>query len=96
MASKSDLDRVSQRFEVQPDQYCKKLSLPSPISVSAKEGILANLFQTVVSVAMDPALALPTPFTDKYRRQIVTGAIITAVALTALTTTFFILRSSRR
>lgn len=96
VASKSDLDRVSQRCEVQPDQYCRQLGLPSPLFVSAKEGMMADLFQKLIVAAMNPALALPVPFVNKYRRQIITGAALAGISLTLLVAASLVLRHSRQ
>ncbi|GAA6013466.1 hypothetical protein JCM10207_008859 [Rhodosporidiobolus poonsookiae] len=59
VATKSDLDLAQQRHEVQPDTYCRKLSLRVPLAVSVKRGELADLFHTVVRIAIHPMSALP-------------------------------------
>ena len=96
VASKSDLDRVSQRYEAQPDVYCRQLALPAPIFVSAKDGMLADLFQTIIAAAMDPSVALPIPFANKYRRQIITTAAVTGVSLAVLTAAILMYRLTRK
>lgn len=45
---------ILQRHEVQPDVYCRRLGLQVPVAVSVKEGELADLFQTIVSIAIKP------------------------------------------
>ncbi|KAI5481376.1 hypothetical protein MNV49_004998 [Pseudohyphozyma bogoriensis] len=59
VATKSDLDLAQQRHEVQPDTYCRKLSLPVPIAVSIKDGQTADLFHTIVRVAIHPLPSIP-------------------------------------
>ncbi|BGP03689.1 Mitochondrial Rho GTPase 1 [Rhodotorula toruloides] len=59
VATKSDLDLAQQRHEVQPDTYCRKLSLRVPLAVSVKRGELANLYHTIVRIAIHPLSALP-------------------------------------
>ncbi|KAJ3338174.1 ERMES complex Ca(2+)-binding regulatory GTPase gem1 [Gonapodya sp. JEL0774] len=59
VSTKSDLDTVQQRYEVQPDVYCRNLGLAVPVAVSVKEGFMAELYNLVVGVAMDPAVAIP-------------------------------------
>ncbi|BGP27838.1 ERMES complex Ca(2+)-binding regulatory GTPase gem1 [Rhodotorula toruloides] len=59
VATKSDLDLAQQRHEVQPDTYCRKLSLRVPLAVSVKRGELADLYHTIVRIAIHPLSALP-------------------------------------
>ncbi|GAA5970266.1 hypothetical protein JCM8115_003137 [Rhodotorula mucilaginosa] len=59
VATKSDLDLAQQRHEVQPDTYCRKLSIRVPLAVSVKRGELADLYHTVVRIAIRPLSALP-------------------------------------
>lgn len=54
VATKSDLDLAQQRHEVQPDHYCRRLSLRVPVAVSVKTGELAGVWDTVVGIAMHP------------------------------------------
>lgn len=43
-----------QRHEVQPDVYCRRLSLQVPIAVSVKTGQTADVFHAMCRVAMNP------------------------------------------
>ena len=43
-----------QRHEVQPDVYCRRLSLQVPIAVSVKTGQTADVFHAICRVAMNP------------------------------------------
>lgn len=45
---------AKQRHEVQPDTYCRKLSIRVPLAVSVKRGELADLYHTVVRIAIRP------------------------------------------
>ncbi|KAI8904806.1 EF hand associated-domain-containing protein [Gorgonomyces haynaldii] len=54
IATKSDMDLVSQRFSVQPDVYCREMRLSVPISVSIKDRMTADIFHMLVRVAMNP------------------------------------------
>lgn len=57
VATKSDLDLAQQRHEVQPEEYCNRLSLPPPVAVSRDR--VTDLFTTVVAVALSPAGSIP-------------------------------------
>jgi Ras family protein T1 len=58
VATKSDLDLVPQRCELQPDVYCRKLGLSVPISVSLSKNLTANIYRNLVGLAMDPKVAM--------------------------------------
>ncbi|KAL9711007.1 ERMES complex Ca(2+)-binding regulatory GTPase gem1 [Leucoagaricus gongylophorus] len=55
VATKSDLDLALQRHEVQPDVYCRRLGLQVPVSVSVKDGQMADVFHTICRIAMNPS-----------------------------------------
>lgn len=59
VATKSDLDLALQRHEVQPDVYCRRLKLQVPVSVSVKDGQMADVFHTICRIAMNPHSAIP-------------------------------------
>ncbi|TFK27715.1 mitochondrial Rho 1 [Coprinopsis marcescibilis] len=59
VATKSDLDLALQRHEVQPDVYCRRLGLQVPVAVSVKTGQTADVFHSIVSVALNPYSAIP-------------------------------------
>lgn len=65
VATKSDLDLARQRHEVQPDMYCRKLGLniphlgAGPLNVSAQLGEMAELYNIILSIAMDARGAVP-------------------------------------
>ena len=94
VASKSDLDKVSQRFNMQPDQYCTFEGLPFPISISAKNNVLADLTQTLISSAINPTTALPpNTLASTYRKQAVMGGVVAATVTIAAITVFYWLRN---
>ncbi|THH20112.1 hypothetical protein EW146_g1214 [Bondarzewia mesenterica] len=59
VATKSDLDLAQQRHEVQPDVYCRRLSLQVPVAVSVKTGQIADVFHAICSIAMYPNSSIP-------------------------------------
>jgi len=59
VATKSDLDLAQQRHEVQPDVYCRRLSLQVPVAVSVKTSQMANVFNALCDISMHPATAIP-------------------------------------
>ncbi|RUS16020.1 mitochondrial Rho GTPase [Endogone sp. FLAS-F59071] len=59
VATKSDSDLVQQRYEVQPDVYCRTLGLAVPLSLSVKEHQTADLYHILTGVAMNPTIATP-------------------------------------
>ncbi|CAG8461994.1 8997_t:CDS:10 [Acaulospora morrowiae] len=59
VATKSDLDLVQQRHEVQPDVYCRNLGLAVPLSVSVKNQQTADLWNLLTGVSINPAMATP-------------------------------------
>ncbi|KAI0056103.1 mitochondrial Rho 1 [Artomyces pyxidatus] len=59
VATKSDLDLAQQRHEVQPDVYCRRLSLQVPVAVSVKTGQIADVFNAICSIAIHPNSSLP-------------------------------------
>ncbi len=94
IATKSDLDCVSQRHAVQPDEYCKSLRLPAPIAISSKDAILADVFQAILAAAVDPSTAVPPSFTNKYLGRIL--AATAAVGVASLTVAALALIYMRR
>ncbi|RUP48325.1 hypothetical protein BC936DRAFT_144713 [Jimgerdemannia flammicorona] len=50
---------VLQRYEVQPDVYCRNLGLAVPLSLSVKERQTADLYHILTGVAMNPTIATP-------------------------------------
>ncbi|GMK59302.1 hypothetical protein CspeluHIS016_0703170 [Cutaneotrichosporon spelunceum] len=59
VATKSDMDLAQQRHEVQPDVYCRRLGLPTPLAVSALSGSLPNLWVAITRVALNPWSSTP-------------------------------------
>ncbi|KAL1933375.1 hypothetical protein VTP01DRAFT_7465 [Rhizomucor pusillus] len=65
VATKCELDLVTQRYEVQPDVYCRNLGLAVPLSVSVKQKQMADLYHILTGVAMNPLIATPGSLKDK-------------------------------
>ncbi|KAI8370546.1 EF hand associated-domain-containing protein [Radiomyces spectabilis] len=65
IATKCELDLVTQRYEVQPDVYCRNIRLAVPLSVSVKEHQLADVYHILTGLAMNPAIATPGSLKDK-------------------------------
>ncbi|KAI8059637.1 EF hand associated-domain-containing protein [Gongronella butleri] len=90
VATKCELDLVTQRYEVQPDVYCRQLKLAVPLSVSVKEQQMADLYHILTGVAMNPAIATPGSLKQKNEelwlpRQYITLSLVAgAVILTTL------------
>ena len=57
ISTKSDLDLAPQRCILQPDNYCRKLGLAVPFSVSVKNGKTTNLFETLARISIDPDIS---------------------------------------
>jgi len=49
-----NVNHSNQRHEVQPDVYCRRLSLQVPVAVSVKTGQTADVFHAICNVAMHP------------------------------------------
>ncbi|ORZ18824.1 EF hand associated-domain-containing protein [Absidia repens] len=65
VATKCELDLVTQRYEVQPDVYCRQMKLAVPLSVSVKEHQMADLYHILTGVAMNPSIATPGSLKQK-------------------------------
>ncbi|KAI9271918.1 EF hand associated-domain-containing protein [Phascolomyces articulosus] len=90
VATKCELDLVTQRYEVQPDVYCRNLGLAVPLSVSVKHHQMADLYHILTGVAMNPTIATPGSLKDKTeeawvsRHYITISLVAGAVVLTSL------------
>lgn len=51
---KISLNSLTQRHEVQPDVYCRRLGLQVPVAVSVKTGQTADVFHSICSIALNP------------------------------------------
>ena len=54
MAAKSDRASVPQRYPVQPDEYCRRLKLSAPLSVSLKAAVTADVYSQIARVCTEP------------------------------------------
>ncbi|KAJ3021068.1 UNVERIFIED_CONTAM: ERMES complex Ca(2+)-binding regulatory GTPase gem1 [Siphonaria sp. JEL0065] len=88
VATKSDQDLVPQKYEVQPDAYCRQEGLTVPVSVSVKDSMMADVFHRIVEVAMEPPMSLFRPgggfaLSSRVKRYATVSAISAAVAVVA-------------
>ncbi|KAI8328373.1 EF hand associated-domain-containing protein [Chlamydoabsidia padenii] len=86
VATKCELDLVTQRYEVQPDVYCRQMKLAVPLSVSVKEHQMADLYHILTGVAMNPSIATPGSLKQKTddlwgSRQYITLSLVTGVVI---------------
>ena len=59
VALKADMDRSTQRGDVQPEEYTTSLGLGKPLHVSVTWGSISELFVAIAEAALWPANALP-------------------------------------
>ncbi|KAF7727122.1 ERMES complex Ca(2+)-binding regulatory GTPase gem1 [Apophysomyces ossiformis] len=90
VATKCELDLVTQRYEVQPDVYCRQLGLAVPLSVSVKEHQMADVYHILTGVAMNPTIATPGSTKDNKeemwlsRHYVALSVVAGVVILTSL------------
>ncbi|KAL0084779.1 EF hand associated-domain-containing protein [Phycomyces blakesleeanus] len=86
VATQSEVDLITQRYEVQPDVYCRNIGLAVPRSVSVKNNQMAELYHILTSVAMNPSIAIPGSQKDKTKdmwppKSYVVASVITGVVI---------------
>lgn len=59
VALKADLDKTTQRSEMQPDQYTVTLMMNAPLHVSVTWNSISELFVTLAEAAANPSTAFP-------------------------------------
>jgi mitochondrial Rho GTPase 1 len=59
VALKADLDKTTQRAELQPDQYSAQLMMNAPTHVSVTWNSISELFVTLAEAATNPSTAFP-------------------------------------
>lgn len=59
VALKADLDKTTQRCEVQPDTYTRELKMASPMHVSVTWGSISELFVGIAETALEPSRGFP-------------------------------------
>ena len=59
VALKADLDKTTQRSEMQPDQYTTALMMNTPLHVSVTWSSISELFVTLAEAATNPSTAFP-------------------------------------
>ncbi|KAG0130908.1 EF hand associated-domain-containing protein [Tuber indicum] len=84
-ALKADLDKTTQRAEIQPDVYTREIGMSAPLHVSASWTSISELFVTVSEAALFPNNAYPRTepeSADRTNFYIVAG--VTACTVMAL------------
>ncbi|KAM5452817.1 ERMES complex Ca(2+)-binding regulatory GTPase gem1 [Microsporum audouinii] len=80
IALKADLDRTTQRAELQPDEYTSKLNMPGPpLHVSVTWSSIQELFVHIAEAAMEPSTAFPRVEEDVEGKWMAWGIAIGAV-----------------
>ncbi|KAH8154141.1 uncharacterized protein LAJ45_01909 [Morchella importuna] len=85
-ALKADLDKTTQRAEIQPDIYTREIGMPAPLHVSAAWTSISELFVTIAEAALSPNTASPRTEpepVDKTNMYIAAG-VTTCTILTLL------------
>ena len=88
VALKADLDRTTQRYEIQPDNYtADHLRMPHgpPIHTSVTWPTIQELFAAIAQAGIEPADSYPKPTADEddgkiLRYSLAFGAFVTAAA----------------
>jgi len=85
---------------MQPNVYCKAASWLSPIYVSSKDGNLADIFPTLVGVAISPLSVMGTSGTGliagNYKKEIKIAAVVGAVSAAVLVASVVVYRLTRK
>ncbi len=87
VALKADMDKSTQRGDVQPEEYTSALRMAKPIHVSVTWGSISELFVQIAEAALWPGGALPPgkeeEEIDWMRWGIVVGAVVVVGAAAA-------------
>lgn len=81
VALKADLDKTTQRSEMQPDQYTGQLMMSAPLHVSVTWHSISELFVTLAEAATNPSTAFPKneePPPDRTGLYVALGATVCA------------------
>ncbi|KAG1469580.1 hypothetical protein G6F56_003178 [Rhizopus delemar] len=84
VATKCELDLVMQRYEVQPDIYCRNFGLNVPLNVSVKENQMADLYHILTGVAMNPTMTTPGTHKDKTEKSWISKHYLTVSVVTSV------------
>lgn len=80
VALKADLDRTTQRAELQPDEYTSRLNMPGPpLHVSVTWSSIQELFVHIAEAAMEPSTAFPRSEEDDEGKWMAWGIALGAV-----------------
>lgn len=66
VATKADLDKATQRWEPQPDEYTSRLGLEGPIHTSVKWDSISEVFVKLANIAARPGPSIPSPELVEY------------------------------
>jgi len=58
ISTKNDCVAVEQRYEEQPDEYCRNIGLSIPIRTSLKTNTLSDVYHLIVGIGMNPKVAI--------------------------------------
>lgn len=82
-ATKADLDKTTQRYEMQPDVYTREMGMTAPLHVSSTWNSISELFVTIAEAALVPSTAYPRlegePI-DRTNLYIASGVVVATVA----------------
>ena len=82
-ATKADLDKTTQRYEMQPDVYTREMGMTAPLHVSSTWNSISELFVTIAEAALVPSTAYPKleqePI-DRTNMYIVSGVVVATIA----------------
>jgi len=96
VANKSDLDLVEQKYDVQPEEFCKQLGIVAPISYSSKQTqYIADLHSLIATFALNPEKSMPDSQNKSSGppRYLIVGGIVVGLVLGGLAL-YYGLRSS--
>ncbi|KAI5807411.1 mitochondrial Rho GTPase 1 [Peziza echinospora] len=83
-ATKADLDKTTQRSEMQPDVYTRELGMTAPLHVSSTWNSISELFVTIADAALQPSAAYPKledEPVDRTNLYIWSGVAVAAVSM---------------
>ena len=82
-ATKADLDKTTQRYEMQPDVYTREMGMTAPLHVSSTWNSISELFVTIAEAALMPSTAYPRleeePI-DRTNLYIASGVVVATAA----------------
>lgn len=85
ISTKNDMNMVSQKSPIQPIEFCRQRHWKVPISISVKNGAMADLYQRMVDVIMNPNSSMTLHVrTTKQKGWVIAGLFVSsAIAIGA-------------